>query len=199
MQRRLRNSGEEKELKIDKLGIPRKLKEAAKKKKYISGRLEKRTKGGYTINVDGFMAFCPNSEMYPHPLSESEHKKLKKKAHKFVVIQIKKRSLVISRKRVVRYETWKHINNAYSLKYIIKGTVKEIKPYGVFVDLGGIDGLLHINEISDSRINDIHAFFKKGQIINVIVLDIDEVTGQVSLSLRPKIVINDRIPSRNRQ
>jgi small subunit ribosomal protein S1 len=164
-------------------GIPRKLRHALKSQQLIKGSLSDEVKGGYTVIISGYRAFCPHSEMYPRPLTQADLSKLYREPVEFLVIEIGLQSVIISRKRAVQIRAWEQARHAFSDGGLLTGTVKDIPAYGAFIDLGGIDGLLHISKIKDGWIDDIRTSLKKGQLVKVAVAHIDESRKRISLSL----------------
>lgn len=172
-------------------GIPIRLRNALKTQKKIKGIILDEIKGGYIISFNGYNAFCPYSEMYPKHISESVLFKRIKQSFEFIVIDIKLQSVIVSRKRVVQMKAWENIQDAFLNGNILIGKVKDIKHYGAFIDLGGIDGFLHISKISDIRISDINLYLKKYQLVRVNILEIDEQKKQISLSLDKRNILED--------
>ena len=109
---RAAESGHEKR----KRGVPRKLKQALKSSQLVNGKIYKQIKGGYNIYFSGFIASCPRSEMYPHPLSKYDYfRKLYGKTLKFTVVEVKLENVIVSRKKAVQIETWNKIKKAFKI------------------------------------------------------------------------------------
>ena len=164
--------------------IPNKLKQAFKSQGLVKGWICDKVKGGYTIAIDSYRAFCPYSEKTSRPLSQSVLNNLQGQKDNYVIIKIELNSVIVSRKKAIQLQTWKKIYNVLSDGTTISGIVKEIKPYGAFIDFGGVDGSLHISKINNAWISDINSFLKKGQLIKVFVLNVDETKKKISLSLQ---------------
>jgi small subunit ribosomal protein S1 len=164
--------------------VPKSLKKAFNSGKLIKGRVFDRVKGGLRVDFNGFHAFCPNSQMYPTKLTEADLNFLKRTHIDFVVIEVDLFSAVVSRKRAIQKNTVAKTVRAYANGETIEGRVKDIKPYGAFIDLGCVDGLVHISEVSDNWIEDLKDVLKIGEKVKVIVIDIDEKETRISLSMR---------------
>ncbi len=152
----------------------------------VEGRVVKQVKGGYIIDVSGVEAFLPLSlsSFKGHSLDEIMTNK-----YKFQVAKMNKqrRNLILSRRDVVQKEReevkaklWDELNKGQRRM----GTVKGITDFGAFVDLGGVDGLLHITDMSWSRINHPSELVKVGDKIEVLILDFDRANSKVSLGLK---------------
>jgi small subunit ribosomal protein S1 len=164
--------------------VPKRLRRAFKSGELVKGRLAKNIKGGYTIKFGLFHAFCPSSQMYPAIPSNADIDFLQNHGVDYAVIKADSSSAVVSRRRAVQKITIAKIAQAYRGGETLEGTIKVIKPYGAFVDLGCVDGLVHISEVSDSWIDDLSKVLKNGQKVKVIVIDIDEKKTRISLSMR---------------
>jgi len=166
--------------------IPKVFWEALNSGDWLQGKLRERVKGGFIVIIHDLRTFCPDSEMYPPKRSDDELSKVDKKEVHFQVIDInsEKNSIIVSRKRVIQKQAWNRAKNASENGHILSGIVKHVKEYGAFVDLGGIDGLVHLSEVSDQWIADLSKTLKKGQEVYCTVIGIDEEKKQVSLSMR---------------
>lgn len=167
--------------------IPRRLKRALNSSTVTQGRIVERVKGGYKIDLDGFSAFCPFSQMYPRPLPEywlPNFGILRKQTLEFIVIEVGLNSVIVSRRKAARRTALEAIKEALSKGTVLPGTVRDVQPFGAFVDLGGMDGLLHISEITGGWVDDIHKFVRRGQAVEVVVLSLSGDDKRVSLSLR---------------
>lgn len=163
--------------------IPTNIKRLAGKTGVIKGCIQEEVKGGYTIIIQNFRAFCPHSEMYPK-LSALDVAKKESLHFQVIKIDVGKSSVILSRKRAAAQEGWRKAVDAFQKRILISGTVKDIKRYGAFIDLGGIDGLLHKSEISNQFIDDVSKVLSKGQQIRAFVIGLDPDQHRVSLSLR---------------
>jgi len=172
--------------KADKLKAWRSVSKAFREGEIVDGTINSRIKGGLTVDI-GINAFLPGSQIDIRPVRNLD--KFIGKRFKFKVIKFnKKRSnIVLSRRvlleeerKVLRGETLKHLKEGE----ILDGVVKNITDYGAFVDLGGIDGLLHITDISWSRINHPSEKVSVGERIKVKVLNFDRDRERVSLGLK---------------
>ncbi|UCD70513.1 MAG: 30S ribosomal protein S1 [Syntrophobacterales bacterium] len=172
--------------KADKLKAWRSVSKAFREGEIVDGTITSRIKGGLTVDI-GINAFLPGSQVDIRPVRNLD--KFIGKRFKFRVIKFnKKRSnIVLSRRalleeerKVLRGETLKHLREGE----ILEGVVKNITDYGAFVDLGGIDGLLHITDISWGRINHPSEKLSVGERIKVKVLNFDRERERVSLGLK---------------
>ncbi len=159
-----------------------------KEGKVIKGRVLDRIKGGLTVDV-GVRAFLPGSLVDIKPIKNLES--LKGEEHEFKVISLDRRrnNIVLSRKAVLEKEYEKRKKDTLGRLREgarLSGVVKNITDYGAFVDLGGIDGLLHITDISWGRVSHPSEYFSIGDEIEVIVLKFDPETERVSLGYKQK-------------
>jgi small subunit ribosomal protein S1 len=155
----------------------------------ISGRVVDRVKGGVAVDVGGIKAFLPGSLIDTKPVKNLDA--LKGHEYKFKIVSFdKKRSnVVLSRRAIVEVEqaAQKHATfGRLEEGKITHGVVKNITDYGVFVDLGGVDGLLHITDISWGRVNHPSEYFNVGDEIEVVVLKFDPAAERVSLGYKQK-------------
>lgn len=162
-------------------GIPKKIKQAFSSNELIRGSISHEIKGGYTIIIKGFSAFCPYSEMYPKIKSVNFLKSFQKHDLEFLVLKVSLKSVVVSRKKAAHLRAWEQAKQAHSKHLTLRGTVKDIRQYGAFIDIGGMDGLLHVSEINSKGKNQ-EIFLKVGQVIKVSVIGLDEERQRVSLS-----------------
>lgn len=152
----------------------------------IEGVVVSRVKGGLTVDV-GVPAFLPGSQVDLHPVRDLD--KLIGKNFKFKVLKFNRRrgNIVLSRRAILEEEREslrkETLSNLHA-EAVVEGTVKSITDYGVFIDLGGVDGLLHITDISWGRVGHPSERFSVGDRIRVKVTKYDEDTGRVSLGLR---------------
>jgi small subunit ribosomal protein S1 len=155
----------------------------------ISGRVVDRVKGGLSVDVGGIKAFLPGSLIDTKPVKNLDA--LRGHDYKFKIVSFdKKRSnVVLSRRAIMEAEHQKQKVDTFNRLQegqVTHGVVKNITDYGVFVDLGGVDGLLHITDISWGRVNHPSEYFNVGDEIEVVVLKFDSQAGRVSLGYKQK-------------
>src|SRR6266545_1644077 len=161
---------------------------AYKEGRIIKGRVTDRIKGGLTVDV-GLRAFLPGSLVDIKPVKNLESLRGQELEFKVISLDRRRNNIVLSRKAVLETELVK--KKAETLKRLeegaqLKGVVKNITDYGVFIDLGGIDGLLHITDISWGRVNHPSEHFTVGDEVEVVVLKFDPETERVSLGYKQK-------------
>lgn len=155
----------------------------------VEGKIVGKTKGGLSVDISGVNAFLPGSQIDIKPPREIESLIGKKMLFKVLKINTRLSNVIVSRKAVIEEERQKkRAETIEKLKegITIKGMVKNITDYGVFIDLGGIDGLLHISDISWGRISHPSEFFAIGEDVEVIVLKYDEENERVTLGYKQK-------------
>ena len=153
----------------------------------IQGYIKSRTKGGMIVDVFGIEAFLPGSQIDVHPIRDYDMFVGKTMEFKVVKINQEFRNVVVSHKALIEAELEaqrKEIISHLEKGQILEGVVKNITSYGVFVDLGGVDGLIHITDLSWGRINDPHEIVELDQKINVVILDFDEEKKRIALGLK---------------
>ena len=153
----------------------------------IQGYIKCRTKGGMIVDVFGIEAFLPGSQIDVHPIRDYDVFVGKTKEFKVVKINQEFRNVVVSHKALIEQELEaqrKEIISKLEKGQILEGTVKNITSYGVFVDLGGVDGLIHITDLSWGRVSDPHEVVALDQKINVVILDFDEEKKRIALGLK---------------
>ena len=161
---------------------------AYKEGRIIKGRITDRIKGGLTVDV-GLRAFLPGSLVDIKPVKNLGSLRGQELEFKVISLDRRRNNIVLSRKAVLETELVK--KKAETLKRLeegarLRGTVKNITDYGVFIDLGGIDGLLHITDISWGRVNHPSEHFTVGDEVEVVVLKFDPETERVSLGYKQK-------------
>src|ERR1700720_1659586 len=161
---------------------------AYKDGRVIKGRITDRIKGGLTVDV-GLRAFLPGSLVDIKPVKNLESLRGQEMDFKVISLDRRRNNIVLSRKAVLETELVK--KQAETLKKLeegarLKGVVKNITDYGVFIDLGGIDGLLHITDISWGRVNHPSEHFSVGDEVEVVILKFDPETERVSLGYKQK-------------
>lgn len=153
----------------------------------IQGYIKSRTKGGMIVDVFGIEAFLPGSQIDVHPIRDYDVFVGKTMEFKVVKINQEFRNVVVSHKALIEAELEaqrKEIISHLEKGQILEGTVKNITSYGVFVDLGGVDGLVHITDLSWGRVSDPHEVVALDQKIKVVILDFDEEKKRIALGLK---------------
>ena len=160
---------------------------ALENEEVIQGYIKCRTKGGMIVDVFGIEAFLPGSQIDVHPIRDYDVFVGKTMEFKVVKINQEVRNVVVSHKALIEAELEaqkKEIISKLEKGQILEGTVKNITSYGVFVDLGGVDGLIHITDLSWGRVNDPHEVVQLDQKINVVILDFDDEKKRIALGLK---------------
>ncbi|HLA00142.1 MAG TPA: S1 RNA-binding domain-containing protein, partial [Thermodesulfovibrionales bacterium] len=155
----------------------------------VEGVVVGKTKGGLFVNISGINAFLPGSQVDIKAPREIDNLIGQKILFKILKLNSKLSNVIISRRAILEEERQRQkADTLEKLKEgaLIQGTVKNITDYGVFIDLGGIDGLLHISDISWGRINHPSEFFALGDEVEVIVLKYDEEHERVTLGYKQK-------------
>lgn len=162
------------------------IKEIYEKGAIVRGRIISRVKGGMSVDI-GLPAFLPGSQISLKPIRDFDS--LLGTTHDFKILKYNKRraNIVLSRRAILEAE--RSVQREKTLQLmgdgaVLKGTVKNITEYGLFVDLGGIDGLLHITDMSWGRVGHPSELYQVGEEITVKVLHYDQETGRVSLGLK---------------
>ena len=164
-----------------------KVNEALEADAVIQGYIKCRTKGGMIVDVFGIEAFLPGSQIDVHPIRDYDQFVGKTMEFKVVKINQEFRNVVVSHKALIEQELEaqkKEIIGKLEKGQILEGTVKNITSYGVFVDLGGVDGLIHITDLSWGRVDDPHKVVELDQKINVVILDFDDEKRRIALGLK---------------
>ena len=164
-----------------------KVNEALEADAIIQGYIKCRTKGGMIVDVFGIEAFLPGSQIDVHPIRDYDQFVGKTMEFKVVKINQEFRNVVVSHKALIEQEIEaqkKEIIGKLEKGQILEGTVKNITSYGVFVDLGGVDGLIHITDLSWGRVDDPHKVVELDQKINVVILDFDDEKRRIALGLK---------------
>ena len=173
--------------KARKIGTWKKLEEALDTGDFVEGKVLTRVKGGFSVEVDVVKAFLPGSLVDIRPVKEAPELENTVQEFKVIKLDYKRNNVVLSRKAVLE-----KINSAEKVELlknldegqIVKGVVKNLTDYGAFVDLGGLDGLLHITDISWSRVTNPSEVLSLGQEIDVKILSFDKEKLRVSLGLK---------------
>lgn len=161
--------------------------EAFEKDEVVSGFIKTRTKGGMIVDVFGIEAFLPGSQIDIKPIRDYDALVNTTMDYKIVKINQEFRNVVVSHKALLEAEQEKKRSELISKLekgQILEGTVKNITNYGVFVDLGGVDGLIHITDLSWGRINNPEEVVALDQKIKVVVLDFNEQQKRIALGLK---------------
>ena len=161
--------------------------EALDKEEVVQGYIKCRTKGGMIVDVFGIEAFLPGSQIDVHPIRDYDQFVGKTMEFKIVKINQEFRNVVVSHKALIEQELEaqkKEIIGRLEKGQILEGTVKNITSYGVFVDLGGVDGLIHITDLSWGRVDDPHKVVELDQKLNVVILDFDDEKKRIALGLK---------------
>ena len=160
---------------------------ALENEEIIQGYIKCRTKGGMIVDVFGIEAFLPGSQIDVHPIRDYDQFVGKTMEFKVVKINQEFRNVVVSHKALIEAELEaqkKEIISKLEKGQILEGTVQNITSYGVFVDLGGVDGLIHITDLSWGRVDDPHKVVELDQKINVVILDFDDEKKRIALGLK---------------
>lgn len=161
--------------------------EAFEKNEIVKGYVKCRTKGGMIVDVFGIEAFLPGSQIEVKPIRDYDIYVNKTMDFKIVKINHEFRNVVVSHKALIEAELEAQkadIIGKLEKGQILEGTVKNITSYGVFVDLGGVDGLIHITDLSWGRINHPEEVVKLDDKINVVILDFDDTKKRIALGLK---------------
>ena len=153
----------------------------------VKGYVKCRTKGGMIVDVFGIEAFLPGSQIDVKPIRDYDVFVDKTMEFKIVKINQDYRNVVVSHKALIEAELEaqkKEIISHLEKGQILEGTVKNITTYGVFIDLGGVDGLIHITDLSWGRVSDPKEIVELDQKINVVILDFDDEKKRIALGLK---------------
>ena len=161
--------------------------EAMEKDEVIKGYIKCRTKGGMIVDVFGIEAFLPGSQIDVKPIRDYDIYVGKNMEFKVVKINQEFRNVVVSHKALIEAELEqqkKDIIGKLEKGQVLEGTVKNITSYGVFIDLGGVDGLIHITDLSWGRVTHPNEIVELDQKINVVILDFDDDKKRIALGLK---------------
>jgi small subunit ribosomal protein S1 len=153
----------------------------------VNGFVKCRTKGGMIVDVFGIEAFLPGSQIDVKPIRDYDQYVNKTMEFKVVKINHEFKNVVVSHKALIEAdieEQKKEIIGQLEKGQVLEGIVKNITSYGVFIDLGGVDGLIHITDLSWSRINHPNEIVELDQKLNVVILDFDEDKSRIQLGLK---------------
>jgi len=180
---------------------------ALEKDEIITGYIKCRTKGGMIVDVFGIEAFLPGSQIDVKPIRDYDVFVDKTMEFKVVKINHEFKNVVVSHKALIEAELEqqkKEIIAKLEKGQVLEGTVKNITSYGVFIDLGGVDGLIHITDLSWGRVNHPEEIVELDQKLNVVILDFDDDKKRIALGLKqltphpwdsldPELKIGDRV------
>ena len=161
--------------------------EALNNKEIIKGFIKCRTKGGMIVDVFGIEAFLPGSQIDVKPIRDYDVFVGKTMEFQVVKINQEYKNVVVSHKALIEAELEaqkQEIISKLQKGQVLEGQVKNITNYGVFIDLGGVDGLIHITDLSWGRVSDPHEVVELDQKINVVILDFDEEKKRIALGLK---------------
>ena len=160
---------------------------ALENEEIIKGYIKCRTKGGMIVDVFGIEAFLPGSQIDVKPIRDYDVFVGKTMEFKVVKINQEFKNVVVSHKALIEAELEqqkKEIIGKLEKGQVLEGTVKNITSYGVFIDLGGVDGLIHITDLSWGRVNDPNEVVALDQKLNVVILDFDDEKKRIALGLK---------------
>lgn len=161
--------------------------EALEKDEIIKGYIKCRTKGGMIVDVFGIEAFLPGSQIDVKPIRDYDAFVGKTMEFKVVKINPEFKNVVVSHKALIEAELEqqkKEIISKLEKGQVLEGTVKNITSYGVFIDLGGVDGLIHITDLSWGRVSHPEEIVQLDQKLNVVILDFDDEKKRIALGLK---------------
>jgi small subunit ribosomal protein S1 len=161
--------------------------EALEKDEVIKGFIKCRTKGGMIVDVFGIEAFLPGSQIDVKPIRDYDMYVGKTMEFKVVKINPEFKNVVVSHKALIEAELEqqkKEIISKLEKGQVLEGTVKNITSYGVFIDLGGVDGLIHITDLSWGRVSHPEEVVQLDQKLNVVILDFDDEKKRIALGLK---------------
>jgi small subunit ribosomal protein S1 len=184
--------------------------EALQNDEVIKGYVKSRTKGGMIVDVFGIEAFLPGSQIDVRPIRDYDVFVDKTMEFKVVKINQEYKNVVVSHKALIEAELEqqkKEIISRLEKGQVLEGKVKNITPYGVFVDLGGVDGLVHITDLSWGRVSDPHEVVELDQDIKVVIIDFDDEKKRIALGIKqlmphpwdnldPNLKVGDHIKGR---
>ncbi len=183
-----------------------KLEAAHERDEPVGGVISGKVKGGFTVDLNNIRAFLPGSLLDVRPVRDSQHLEGQQLEFKLIKLDRKRNNVVVSRRAVlesVSSEEREALLEKLEEGMFIKGVVKNLTEYGAFVDLGGVDGLLHITDMSWKRIKNPSEIVSVGQELEVKILKYDRARSRVSLGLKqmgedPWVAIKKRYPAHTR-
>ncbi len=153
----------------------------------IKGYIKCRTKGGMIVDIFGIEAFLPGSQIDVRPIRDYDEFVGKTMEFKVVKINQEAKNIVVSHKALIEAEIEKQkkeIISKLEKGQVLEGVVKNIRPFGAFIDLGGVDGLIYLTDLSWGRVNDPSEVVSIDQKLNVVILDFDDEKKRISLGLK---------------
>ena len=153
----------------------------------VNGFVKSRTKGGMIVDVFGIEAFLPGSQIDVKPIKDYDQFVGKTLEFRVVKINPEFKNVVVSHKALIEADIEgqkKEIIAQLEKGQVLEGTVKNITSYGVFIDLGGVDGLIHITDLSWSRVNHPSEILSDGQVVKVVILDFDDEKTRIQLGMK---------------
>ncbi|MGI8468907.1 MAG: 30S ribosomal protein S1 [Pyrinomonadaceae bacterium] len=166
------------------------IEQAYKEEKPVTGRIVDKTKGGLTVDINGIEAFLPGSQIDSRPIRNLDSYKGQEIEAKVIKFSRKRNNIVLSRKvltdEVVNKQKSETLNQI-EVGYVIEGTVKSLTEYGAFVDIGGLDGLLHVTDMAWGRLQNPNQMFKPNDTVQVKVLKLDREREKISLGFKQLI------------
>ena len=180
----------------------RKLSKSYENSETVTGLISGKVKGGFTVEIGTIRAFLPGSLVDVRPVRDSSYLEVKELEFKVIKMDIKRNNIVVSRRAVVEEESSADRQTLLASLHdgqVLPGVVKNLTDYGAFIDLGGIDGLLHITDISWKRVKHPSELLTVGQDVKVKVLSFDSERNRVSLGMKqlgndPWVDLVDRYP-----
>lgn len=180
----------------------RKLSKSYENNETVTGLISGKVKGGFTVEIGTIRAFLPGSLVDVRPVRDSSYLEGKELEFKVIKMDIKRNNIVVSRRAVVEEESSadrQALLDSLHDGQVLHGVVKNLTDYGAFIDLGGIDGLLHITDISWKRVKHPSELLTVGQDVKVKVLSFDSERSRVSLGMKqlgndPWVDLVDRYP-----
>lgn len=183
---------------------------ALESQEIVKGYVKCRTKGGMIVDVFGIEAFLPGSQIDVKPIRDYDVFVNKTMEFKVVKINQEFKNVVVSHKALIEEEIEqqkKEIISKLQKGQVLEGTVKNITSYGVFIDLGGVDGLIHITDLSWGRVSDPKEVVELDQKLNVVILDFDDEKKRIALGLKqlsphpwdaldPNLKVGDKVKGR---
>lgn len=163
------------------------LEEKWKNSERVEGIIFSRVKGGFTVDIQGAIAFLPGSQVDIRPIKDATPLMNVPQPFQILKMDRKRGNIVVSRRAVLeesRVEARNELLDNISQGQVLEGIVKNITDYGAFIDMGGVDGLLHVTDISWKRINHPSEVFNVGDTIEVVVTKFDEKTKRISLGMK---------------
>jgi small subunit ribosomal protein S1 len=184
----------------------KRLEDASEKAESVIGIISEKVKGGFTVDIEGIRAFLPGSLVDVRPVRDTTYLEGKPLEFKVIKVDRKRNNVVVSRRAVVESESSaerENLLNSLQEGMVTKGTVKNLTDYGAFIDLGGIDGLLHITDMAWKRVKHPNEVVNVGDELQVKVLKFDRERSRVSLGLKqlgqdPWVDLARRYPERTR-